>query len=126
MPGMEKLKSYLPDSIVIATADLCHHGIAYSMHPDQVIPISKRAEQFAIDSIEKGLSFFSGHKYAEYFDYSYSILSDGVDIGQVLMYLKGPLKTQLLDLRLIDTSHLFEGEPSPSWVAIALIEMTPI
>ncbi len=123
MPGMEQLRSYLPDSFVVATTDFCHHGVAYNTPKENLLQISNSAEQFSRAEIEKGLQCFERQNYSEYFHFSQRTISDGSDVGQVLMYLKGPLKFRILDHRIVDTSCLYEGGPSPSWVAIPLIEM---
>jgi hypothetical protein len=123
MPGIEQLKSYLPNSVVVATTDFCHHGVAYKTPKEKALPISDEAEMYARATIEKGLKILERPNYLEYFNYSRQTSSDGSDVGQVLTYLKGPLQSKILDLRLVDTSYLFEGDPSPSWVAATLIEM---
>lgn len=125
MSGIEQLKSYLPNSVVIATTDFCHHGIAYQTPKDEALPIGKEAEELCRTTIEKGLEICARQNYAEYQKYSKETGSDGGDVGQVLMYLKGPLKSKIIDLRLVDTSALFVGNPTPSWVAASLIQMEP-
>lgn len=125
LPGIEQLKSYLPNSIVVATTDFCHHGIAYRTPEEKALPISKEAEQLARSTIEEGLQIFKKPNHSDFQDFCHDSLSDGTDVGQVLMELKGPLKSRILGLRLVDTAHLYEGDPSPSWVAASLIEMTP-
>lgn len=126
LPNMEQLKSYLPGSVVVLTTDFCHHGKAYGGSDDQNLPISEEAEKYATRTILEGLKIFEKPDYARYIDYSFKTSSDGTDGGQILMHIKGPLKSQILDLRLVDVAHLFENEPTPSWVASALIEMTVI
>jgi hypothetical protein len=54
------------------------------------------------------------------------IFSDSKEVGQLLMYLLGPLDAQFRDIRLVDTSHMFEGSPRPNWIAASLIELKPI
>lgn len=125
LPGIEKLQSYLPDSIIVATTDFCHHGIAYGMPKDKAIPISKEAEQLSLNMLKEGLTFFEETNYANFLQYCHRTVCDGADVGQVLMYLKGAMKANILDTRLIDTSALYETDPQPSWVAVTLIEMNP-
>ena len=124
LPSMDQLKSYLPNSLIVLTCDFCHLGKAYETPEERHLPISMQAEEFARKTIEQGLHIFAEPDYGRYIDFCAATISDGVDTGQVLMYLKGPLKSKILDLRLIDTAHLFENDPSPSWVAASLIEMT--
>ncbi len=126
LPNMEQLKSYMPDSVIVLTTDFCHHGKAYGLPDDQIIPISKEAEDYAISTIQQGLKIFEKPDYNGYLDYSFKSVSDGSDTGQVLMCLKGPLRSRILDLRLVDVAHLFQNDPTPSWVASSLIEMAVI
>jgi hypothetical protein len=121
MPGIEKLQSYLPGSIVVATTDLFHHGVAYHTPQDKLLPISKEAERFVSVNIEKGFKYMREKNYADFQAHSMDSLSDGSDVGQLIMYLTGPLDPQIVDLRLVNTSYLFEGDPSPSWVAASLV-----
>lgn len=126
LPNIEQLKSYLPGSVIVMTTDFCHYGKAYGISDGQIPPISKEAEHFATQTVEQGLKIFEKPDYQQYFDYSYKTISDGNDVGQVLMHLKGPLRSQVLDLRIVDVAHLYENDPTSSWVASALIEMTVI
>lgn len=125
MPEMEKLKSVLPGSVLVATADLFHHGVAYGTSVSESAPISKEVETLTVDIIQTGFRILGEQNYSAFNDYCSQFRSDGVDVLQVLTYLMGPLKSQILDLKLVDTTHLYENDPSPSWVAATLIEMTP-
>ncbi|MBN2478771.1 MAG: nucleotidyl transferase AbiEii/AbiGii toxin family protein [Parachlamydiales bacterium] len=40
-----------------------------------------------------------------------------------LMHLLGNLKGSILDLKLVNVSELFEGNPEPNWVAANLVEL---
>lgn len=126
LTGIEKLKSYVPDSIVVATTDFCHHGVAYGVPQDEAISISKEAELLSLKMLEEGMELFEKINYADFLQYCHKTVCDGTDVGQVLMYLKGPMKAQILDTRLIDTSALYETDPKPSWVAVSLIELSKI
>ncbi len=123
LPGIEELQSYLPDSIVVATTDFCHHGVAYGVPQEEAVPISKEAELLSLKILQEGLELFEKINYADFLQYCQRTVCDGADVGQVLMYLKGPMKAKILDTRLIDTSALYETDPQPSWVAVTLIEM---
>lgn len=125
LPGIELLKSYLPHSIVVATIDFCHHGRAYSTPEDQIRLLSKEAEQAVVPIIQEGLDLMEKQDYSEYLNFCQRTITDGVDVGQLLMHLRPSLQSKILDTRLVDTAHLYEGDPSPSWVATSLIEMIP-
>ncbi len=124
LPGMELLKSYLPNSVIVATTDFCHYGRGYETPDDRCFPISKKAEEFAAATISRGLHFLAHPDYSAYIDYSTETIADGADVGQVLTHLKGALQSKILDMRLVDTAHLFENDPAPSWVAATLVELT--
>lgn len=126
IPGIEDLKILANQSIVVATSDLCHHGTAYGLNPDQVYPISQQGYDFAFRTIEQNLRLLSDNNLLLYRQYSIETLSDSVEVGQLLNYLLGPLEGVIRDLRLIDVSDLFEGNPQPSWVAATLAELRPL
>jgi len=119
--GMEQLK--LEDSVIIATVDFCHHGVAYPTTLKPIIPLSNEAEIFATQIIEEGFEIIQQAEYAAFTEYCSRTVCDGTDVIQVLMHLLGPLKGHIVDIRLIDTAHLFEGDPSPTWVAATLIAL---
>lgn len=125
LPGIEEIKKIAENSIVIATSDLIHHGVCYGTLPENALPISQEALEFAKERIDIGLKLLSKCTYLEYRDYALNNFSDSKEVGQLLMYLLGPLEGQFRDLRLVDTSHMFEGSPRPNWVAASLIELKP-
>jgi hypothetical protein len=123
LPRIEEITKIARDSIVVATADLCHHGVSYRVPPEDALAISPKALDFAIETIDIGLKLLSKCTYLEYRDYALKNRSDSKEIGQLLMHLLGPLDGQFRDLRLVDVSHLFEGSPQPNWVAATLVEL---
>jgi hypothetical protein len=126
LKGIDLLKEHLPGSLVIATTDFCHHGAAYTRLPaSPLLPISPEAEKFSINTIEMGLEIMGRQNHADFGKYCVAHGCDGYDVIDVLMYLLGPLKSKILDSRLVDTSYLYEGDPTPSWVAASLIELVP-
>lgn len=121
MPGIEELKRISSDSVVVATGDLVHHGVAYNTPYDQVLEGGPEGLLFARKSITKGLSFLGRGDYKAYLKHCLKDKSDFIDCGSVLGYVMGKFKASILDLKLVDSSYLFEDELSPSWVATALI-----
>ncbi len=113
LPRIEEIKKIAQESIVVATADLYHHGVCYKVLPEDALPISPAAINFAKDRIETGLKLLSKCTYLEYRDYQLKNFSDSKEIGQLLMYLLGPLDGEIRDFRLVDVSHMFEGFPQP-------------
>lgn len=125
-PRIEEITRIARESIVIATADLYHHGVSYKISPRSALDISPNALDFAREKIETGLKLLSKCTYLEYRDYALESRSDSKEIGQLLMHLLGPLESQFRDIRLVDVSDLFEGTPKPNWVAACLVELIPL
>ncbi len=126
LPRLEEITKIARDSIVVATADLCHHGVSYRVPVEEALPISPAALDFAKERIEPGLKLLSKCTYLEYRDYALKSRSDSKEIGQLLMHVLGPLDGHLRDIRLVDVSQLFEGSPQPNWVAACLVELIPL
>ena len=74
--------------------------------------------------IEEGLELLQGDDYAAFQEHCVKARSDGRDVGQVLRWLLGPLKGQILDLVADDMTHAYQ-QPPPTWVAGALIALEP-
>lgn len=124
LPGMEELKRLTRDSVVVATGDLTHHGLAYQMNRDESLPMGNEAMEMAREGILEGFRILNKGHYAAFLNHTYVIKSDGKDSLSTLRYLKGPQKATILDLKLVDTSGNFEGDVDPSWVATALVYLT--
>jgi len=122
--GIEELKSLLKDSILVATADMYHHGAVYGTPERELLPISPQAYRKSQAVVQRCLSLLTEGDYQNYYHYSLSIRNDAIDVGSVLRYVLGPLEAEIMDMTLVDTSALFEGQPQPSWVAASLISLT--
>jgi len=118
--GVEELKG---NYVVVATSDLCHHGVAYGMKNS--LPISKEAVHFAYTTIEKGLKLFEKDDIMTIGKYAQDSFSDSVYVSPLLRFILGPLEGSICDLKLVDVSDLFEGNPQPSWVAATLVKLKP-
>jgi len=73
--------------------------------------------------VEKGYTFLNDSDYSSYFDHWMNPLAvgDPSDVTAIVHYLVGSAaKGHILDLKLVDVSGLFQGDPSPSWVAATL------
>jgi len=121
MRRVDELASLAKDSVVVATGDLCHHGAAYG--DGDLLDIGAKAEGYARSSIEHALSLLQCGDYRGYDKQCKEHRSDAVDTGALVRHLLGPLRSTVVDLRLVDVSELFEGKPEPSWVAAALVAM---
>ncbi|HEY5235557.1 MAG TPA: hypothetical protein VIJ14_05220, partial [Rhabdochlamydiaceae bacterium] len=76
LPRIEEITKIARDSIVVATADLCHHGVSYRVPPEDALAISPKAIDFAKERIETGLKLLSKCSYLEYRDYALKSRSD--------------------------------------------------
>jgi len=119
LQGIAEVENLAANSIVVATADLCHHGIAYGN--ENPFDLSEKGLAFGRRSVEENLSCLSQQDYLAYRESCLRVKSDSKDIGQVLQYLLGPLVASIYDFRLVDVRNLFDGAPQPSWVTAVLV-----
>lgn len=127
LPGIQELKARLKDAVIVATDDMCHHGLGYGVDPKQAIELSEEAYAFAKQKIVAGFLHLQDGKYSAYYEHWMDPLAigDPSDCAIVLGYLLGPCAYEVLDLKLVDLTRLFAGNTSPSWVAATLVEITP-
>lgn len=123
--GIEDIKAIAQDSVVVATGDLFHHGIGYGESPLTALPSEAGGKELAHKTIQEGLSHLAHDDYKEYLKHCIASKSDAKDVGQLLRYLLGPLKGNILDLVTCDTSLMWDSLP-PTWVAASLVELEPI
>ena len=121
--GIEELERIAKDSLVVGTGDLNHHGIAYGTPPELTYDLGEKGEVFARENILKSFQILESGNYSDFFDFGYSTFNDARDVCSILRYLRGPMSAKILDLKLVDTSYNFEGDPNPSWVATSLVEL---
>ncbi len=121
--GIEELQRIAKDAVVVSTGDLVHNGVAYKT--DSQLEIGPHSEGFARDSIHEGFKLLENGKYREYYHHCIKYRNDAKDTCTVIQHLLGPLKANILDLRLVDTGDLFIDNPSPSWVAASLVTLEP-
>ncbi len=128
LPGIDELEHIAKDSVIVATDDMCHHGVGYGVREEDAIHIDAKGYQFARANIEKGYEFLRKGNYRDYFYHWMNPLAigDPTDTTMVVRHLIGRLSTHLLDLKLVDVSSLFENDVEPSWVAMALVEFKKI
>lgn len=121
MPGIKELSVLAKDAAIVATSDFCHHGVAYD-EPD-ALPIGQSARSFAEANIVHHLQVLTEGSYEAFYEHCFKIKSDSYDVGSMLKYLCKPSSGTLLDMQLVDTSMLYENNPSPSWVAASLVAL---
>ena len=96
------------------------------MAKENSIPMNEEGLDFARAQIEKGFSMLQRSDYDSYFDHWMNpmAIGDPSDVTVVIHHLVGQSASpKILDLKLVDVSPLFEGEPSPSWVATTLVSI---
>ncbi len=129
LPGMDELQALLADrarrTVVVATADVFHHGIAYDDPPDASLFPQQGGLDLGRQRIGEALEMLEAGDYWGYNQHcAYVAKSDARDVGQVLRYLLGPLQGRILDIVADDMAAAY-ARPAPSWVAGALIELRP-
>ncbi len=127
LPGIQELKELAKNAVIVGTEDYCHHGIAYALPKNSTIPMGEEALSFAKNQIEQGFSFLKQNEYAEFYKHGMHLnaIGDRSDVTATMHYLIGNhAKPKILNLKLVDVSHLFENNPSPSWVAATLVKIT--
>lgn len=124
LPGITELQEIVRDSVVVATADPFHHGIGYGDSPETSRAPQAGGLDLARQKIMAGLALLAEGDYWGYNQHCVTAKSDARDVGQVLRYLLGPLDGQILDLVANDMTTMYH-KPSPTWVAGALIQLTP-
>lgn len=124
LPGIQELQDIVRDAVVVATMDPFHHGIGYGEPPETALYPDKGGLDLARRRIEEGLALLKVGDYWGYNQHCVSAKSDARDVGQVLRYLRGPLDGRILDLVWEDMTAMYH-KPAPSWVAGALIELSP-
>ncbi|QVL57276.1 MAG: hypothetical protein KFB93_07805 [Simkaniaceae bacterium] len=117
--GIEELKRISKDSVVVMTGDLNHNGAAYNS--SKMVGFGEEGVCFARENILRSFELLKGGNYSDYLDHCYQSINDARDVASVLRYLCGPMSPSILDLQLVDTALNFEGNPTPSWVATALV-----
>src|ERR1700722_2340416 len=126
LPGINELQELAKNSVIVGPDDYCHHGIAYGVEKDAALPINTQGIIFAKTQIELGFLLLKQSDYRAYFDHWMNLraIGDPSDVTVVMHYLIGQeASPQILDLKLVDVAPLFEGNPTPSWVAATLASM---
>lgn len=128
LPGIKELQQIAKDAVIVATDDMCHHGVGYGVSPENAYQIDKKGYHFAKNLIEDGYELLKNDDYISYFFHWMNPLAigDPTDTTIVLKYLLGKASMDILDLKLVDVSSLFENDISPSWVATTLVKFNKL
>ncbi len=122
LPGIHELERIAKDACLIATSDICHHGVAYGAKPEDVL-VGEAAYEYAGKSISDNLKLLMTGDLERYYEHCIKISSDSYDVCPIIYHLRGALRPKILEYAISDTSLFYAGTPTPSWVAAALIEL---
>ncbi len=122
LPGINELEALAKDACLIATSDFCHHGVAYGV-PKEQAKTGLKAVRYAKKTIQEHLGILQTGDLARFYNHCHEIRSDSFDVGTMLCHLRGHLRPTVCDVTIVDTSALYEGTPSPSWVAASLVKL---
>ena len=122
LPGIKELKKISKSAVIVATGDLFYHGVGYGDPVELSLQPEEGGLELAKVTIEKGLNILSMGDNLQYNEFSVKNKSDARDVGQVLRYLIGPFKAEILEIVSDDMTTVY-NKPSPTWVAGALIKL---
>lgn len=128
LPGFQELQQIAKDSVIVATDDMCHHGIGYGVSFESAKPMDEKGYNFAKNLIEEGYQHLKKEDYRSYYFHWMNPLAigDPTDTSIILKFLLKDAAMKILDLKLVDVSSLFEDNVSPSWVAATLVKFNKI
>lgn len=128
LPNIKELQKIAKDAVIVATDDMCHHGIGYGVSPENAYQIDENGYRFAKKLIEDGYELLKRDDFNGYFLHWMNPLGvgDPTDTTIVLKYLLRNASMDILDLKLVDVSSLFENDISPSWVATTLVKFNKL
>jgi hypothetical protein len=124
LPGLPELAEVARDSVIVSTADHCHHGIGYGHSREEAIYFDDAGLAVVRKMIEEGLAMLGESKLAAYLEHCRGVTkSDWVDAGPVLHHLLGPLKSEVVAVVPSDFSQSIYQSPAPTWCAGALVTL---
>jgi hypothetical protein len=127
MPGIEEVEAIARDSVVVSTADHCHHGIGYGHSREEVHYFDEAGMRQIRLIMEEGLAFLDSGDYKAYLDHSRRVAkSDWRDAGVVARHLCGPFKSTILEVVPSDFAKSIYQAPAPTWAAGALVQCVPV
>lgn len=124
LPGIDELAALCEDAVVITTADSFHHGIGYGTPPEDSYAPEAGGFELATASILKGCELLEAQDYWGYNQHCVTDKSDHRDAGQVLAYLKGPLRGSIIDMVSSEFGDVYDA-PDPTWIAATLVTYEP-
>jgi len=127
LPGIDELRAIVANGApLVVTTDPIHHGHAYDTPPedccDEHDPSTTEMASAAIDA---QLDALSGHRFDEFQTLAAHHRSDFRDTGPVMAALLGAgWSWDVHDVALVDYGDALDA-PRPSWVAGALVTVSP-
>jgi len=122
LPGIQELQSLAADSVVVSTADHCHHGIGYGHEASSALGSDEAGLATVRGWISEGLALLDEGRVSEYLEHCVTVTkSDWRDPGPVVRYLRGPLRSTIIDMIASDFSDSIYQAPKPTWCAGALV-----
>lgn len=119
LPGYEEVAAWAEDAVVVATADMVHHGVGYGDSPATALAPDQGGLDYARQAIEENMRLLASGDLAAYLRHCVATRNDARDNGPLLQALTGPLHGELIDLATSDMSAIYDAPP-PTWVAAAL------
>jgi len=124
LPNVDEVIALAENAVVIATGDQFHHGIAYGTPPDEALDPEPEGLEAARQSIEHGLSLIEADDCWGYDQHCVEAKSDDRDVMQLISFLRGPLRGELIELAWGDFTGLY-GMPAPTWAAGGFLRFEP-
>jgi len=127
LPGIEEVAALAKNSVVVSTADHCHHGIGYGHSAEEAEYYDEQGLAKIRGIIEDGLGLLDSGRYGEYIEHCGSVAkSDWRDAGPLVHHLWGPFKSTVEALIPSDFTNSFQQWPAPTWCAGALVSSRPV
>lgn len=124
MPGIENLAELAKDAVIVSTADPFHHGIGYGTPAEEALFPDQGGLELARKTIQEGMDILGRGDYWGYNQHCVEAKSDHRDAGQVMRFLRGPMRGKIIDTSYSIAEELYNAPP-PTWVAAPLIIWEP-
>lgn len=125
LPNIDEAAAIAENSVIVATGDQFHHGIAYGTPEEEALDMGLVGLIAARRSMEAGMALIDAGDYWGYDQHCVAAKSDDRDAAQLYRFLRGPLEGTLLDIGASDATELYD-QPAPSWAAGGFIEFTKV
>lgn len=76
LPGIKELQRISKDSVIVATDDMCHHGVGYGVSAEEAVQINDEGYRFARSYIDQGYALLQKDRYRDYFFHWNESISD--------------------------------------------------